>query len=83
MTFTQYLLRNGKQRLSFKQGKQEIINYAKANHTEIPNYFESVLNIFNEDKPSEIEDASMTRQDLPRHDEQRTHTNRHTTRTNP
>lgn len=62
MTFTQFLWKNGKQKLTFKQAKQEIINYAKANLTEIPNYFESVLNIFNEDKPSELEDASVMRQ---------------------
>jgi hypothetical protein len=39
MTFTQYLWKNGKQKLTFKQAKQEIINYAKTNLTEIPNYF--------------------------------------------
>jgi hypothetical protein len=61
MTFTQHLWKNGKQRMNFKQAKQEIINYAKINSTEIPNYFQSVLDIFNEEKPSEL-DGSVLRQ---------------------
>lgn len=52
MTFNQHLWKYGKQKLNFKQAKQEVINYAKLNRVDIPNYFESVLHIFNDDKGS-------------------------------
>jgi hypothetical protein len=47
MTFTQHLwhTRKGK-KLNFKEAKQEVIQYAKKNNTQIPNYFESVMGIF-------------------------------------
>lgn len=35
--------------LSFKLIKQEIINYAQKYDAEIPNYFESVIGIFDEE----------------------------------
>lgn len=49
MTFSQYLwhIYKGK-KINFKQAKLEVINYAKKNHTQIPNYFESVLSLFND-----------------------------------
>lgn len=58
MTFNQHLWKYGKQKLNFKQAKQEVINYAKLNRVDIPNYFESILHIFNDDKGSEL-DASI------------------------
>ena len=57
MTFTQHLRMTYKDRkIGFKQAKQEIIAYARKNEVEIPNYFESVMGMFIEEKPSEIEE---------------------------
>lgn len=57
MTFTQHLRMIYKDRkIGFKQAKQEIIAYARKNEVEIPNYFESVMGMFIEEKPSEIEE---------------------------
>ena len=51
MTFLQHIWRVHKDRkLTFKQAKQELINYAVRNNTEIPNYFESVM-ILIDDNP--------------------------------
>ena len=51
MTFSQHIWRVHKDRkLTFKQAKQELINYAVRNNTEIPNYFESVM-ILIDDNP--------------------------------
>lgn len=53
MTVTNFIrLNNRAKGLTFKQAKQEVLSYADRYQTEIPNYFESVIGIF-DDKPSE------------------------------
>lgn len=47
MSVLDYIRQNHKGKgLSFKMIKQEIINYAQRYDAEIPNYFESVIGIF-------------------------------------
>lgn len=47
MTFEEYLKEVHKGRgLDFQIAKQELLNYATQEQTEIPNYFESVIGIF-------------------------------------
>lgn len=49
MTVTNFIRLNHRGKgLTFKQAKQEIINYAERYQAEIPNYFESVIGIFDE-----------------------------------
>jgi len=83
MTFTQHLWKNGKQRLNFKQAKQEIIAYAKLNNTQLPNYFESVLSVFNEERPSELEEGTLRQEQVRRDEAHVYHQDRQTSRTNP
>lgn len=50
MTVTAFLrLRNRNKGVSFKQAKQEISNYAEKYSVVIPNFFESVIGIFDDD----------------------------------
>ena len=44
--------------LSFKTIKQEIINYAQKYDAEIPNYFESVIGIFDEEEGTDNDELS-------------------------
>lgn len=49
MTVSAFLqMRNRNKGLSFKQAKQEISNYAEKYNVEIPNFFESVIGIFDD-----------------------------------
>lgn len=49
MSVSDFIRQNHKGKgLSFKMIKQEIINYAQRYDAEIPNYFESVIGIFDE-----------------------------------
>lgn len=49
MTFSDFLRHAYKGRgISFRQAKQELIKYAKKYETDIPNFFESVIGIFDE-----------------------------------
>lgn len=46
-TLTEFIWHNHKSRgLGFKLMKQEVINYAQKYGTDIPNYFDSVIGIF-------------------------------------
>ena len=57
MTFSQYLWKVGKnKKVGFKQGKQEIINYAKKYNTQIPNYFESIMMLIQDKHQSELDE---------------------------
>lgn len=50
MTVSAFLrMRNRNKGLSFKQAKQEISKYAERYNVEIPNFFESVIGIFDDD----------------------------------
>ena len=69
MTFLQHIWRVHKDRkLTFKQAKQELINYAVRNNTEIPNYFESVMILIDDNPRSEMDDfdAERTRREEER-----------------
>jgi hypothetical protein len=49
MTFEEYLRQTHKGRgLDFQNAKSELLNYAAQEQTEIPNYFESVIGIFDD-----------------------------------
>lgn len=62
MTFSQHIWRVHKDRkLTFKQAKQELINYAVRNNTEIPNYFESVMVLIDDNPRSEQDDFDVER----------------------
>jgi hypothetical protein len=48
-TFTEFIWHYHKSKgLGFKLMKQEVINYAQKYNTDIPNYFDSVIGIFDE-----------------------------------
>lgn len=52
MTVTDFIRHNHKGKgLNFKSAKQEIIAYAETYNADIPNFFESVIGIF-DDPPS-------------------------------
>lgn len=56
-TFTEFIWHNHKSKgLGFKFMKQEVINYAQKHNTDIPNYFDSVIGIF--DEAQENDEAS-------------------------
>jgi hypothetical protein len=49
MTVTDFIKLNQRGKgLTFKQTKQDIISYAERYQADIPNYFESVIGIFDE-----------------------------------
>jgi hypothetical protein len=56
-TFSQHLWLVYKGRkVTFRAAKQEIINYARKNNAHIPNYFESIMALFEEEAPSEVDE---------------------------
>lgn len=71
MTFTQHLwhIFKGK-KPTFKQAKQEVLNYARKNNTQIPNYFESVMEIFEEERQSDLDEATIRQQPSQRAERQ-------------
>jgi hypothetical protein len=49
VSVAEYMRRNQRGRgIGFQQAKQEVVAYAEEFHAEIPNYFESVVGIFDE-----------------------------------
>jgi hypothetical protein len=60
VTVTEYMRRNQRGRgMTFKQAKLEVVSYAEEFQTEIPNYFESVVGIFDEEASEKDEPSAQ------------------------